>query len=157
MGKASHIEASTQWNAENYTDSSNSWKDSVLIAMKVQEITSITSIIETLSAWIEIKPDPKIESIQRGAESIQQASFDISDHYAEAKLRSLLLNPQQYPDWYRALLALMRVYIKREDLQTAFPKVSSQCDLTELVRWAREHGTSEEQELSKYRHLYGNI
>jgi SAM-dependent methyltransferase len=128
------LETSTELETESYHDSSASWKDSMLVAMKVSTIPQLSSMVQGLHEWIEIK---------------NKREFDIV-----REPRKLLDNPPQYPEWYFAIVALMRVYIRRPDLQAAFPKVSLQCDISELVKWAAEFGVKEQWELAKYSQLF---
>jgi len=148
--KMEALETSTEWEAESYNDSSASWKDSMLVAMKVANIPQLSSMIHSLHEWIGIKRKPEFENIQ----GVLEAPIDITDEYAEAALRKLLHNPPHYPDWYFAIVALMQVYIQRPNLQAAFPKVSLQCDLSELVKWAAEFGLKEQSQLAKYSQLF---
>jgi SAM-dependent methyltransferase len=144
------LETSTEWEAGNYDDSSASWKDSMLVAMKVATIPQLSSTVQSLHEWIGIKGKPEFEIVQ----DILETQIGIVDEYTEAALRKLLRNPPHYPDWYLAIVALMQLYIHRPDLQIAFPKVSLQCDLTDLVNWAAEFGVKEQSELAKYSQLF---
>lgn len=154
-GKMKVLEASTQWQSENYADGSDQWKDSMLVCIKTEETPHLKTILDTLNAWLgttSIRPDLNINH-----DLIDQSNTNLRSEnqiFEEMLQRRIIANEMTYPRWFQAITYLMKVYSERPDLQIAFPKLANNCDLSDLINWAKEYGINEDSRLSTYADFY---
>ena len=148
------IEASTQWENQNYSDSSNEWGDSVLVCMKVVNTHELDEMLNMSINWIGLDKNSRLEEIKNLHRINNEEETNVIKKYSEILKNRITINKKTNPNWREAIFYLLMVYDEREDLQVAFKNLENQEDLTDLLQWAANYGINEDLRLSPYTNLY---
>jgi hypothetical protein len=140
-GKFEVLEATTQWEKQNYKiDDSDLWMDSMLVGKKLSTEENLQQITTFLNNWINKNKNK-------------------SDHWVEGNYENNhettnynYLNSLPYEE--RARLTLLSIYRQRKDLQVHYPEANNGINLSNLICWAKNYGIKEVPQLTLYSDFY---